>query len=504
MADERKRQSLYRHPLAAVGGALFAAGAFAFVVLLLLDFSSKSDNPYSSLVTFIGAPALITLGLVLFIIAVFLQVHAARKRGEKVKFSLSIDPTDPKYMRNLWMFLGLSVVMIAIVAYSGSRAYEATDSVNFCGKTCHVVMEPQFVTYENSAHARVLCVDCHIGPGASFYVRSKIDGLRQVWRTARNTFARPIETPVHSLRPAQETCERCHWPRQFYGEKLVTKTYYRTDEKNSPYTVSLLVKIGGGNPRTGKLEGIHWHMIGDNKVEYVATDPKRQNITWIRVSNSKGDTLVYKDPGAPSPDIYDPKTEVRRFDCMDCHNRPSHRFLPPATALNLALSTGKIPTSLPYIRQVGLDLLNASYATNRDAMDSIPKGLNDYYSQHYPDIFAARKPELHDVATALRRIYSENFFPEMKTDYRARENNLSHFVNDGCFRCHDGVKENERGEKLSHTCNTCHDIVAQGPSENVARVENSIAGLEFKHPEDVGDAWKESKCTECHTSESGY
>ena len=149
MPDERRRQSLYRHPLAAVGGAIFAAGAFAFVVLLLIDFTSKTDNPYSSLVTFIAAPALITLGLALFVVAVFLQVHAARKRGEKVKFSLSIDPTDPKYMRNLWVFLILGVILIAIVAYSGSRAYESTDSVTFCGKTCHEVMEPQYVTYQN-------------------------------------------------------------------------------------------------------------------------------------------------------------------------------------------------------------------------------------------------------------------------------------------------------------------------------------------------------------------
>lgn len=504
MTEEQKRQSLYRHPLAAVGGALFAAGAFAFVVLLLIDFTSHSDNPYTGLVTFIGAPALITLGLMLFIIAVFLQVHSARKRGDKVKFSLSIDPADPKYMRNLWVFLGLSVVLIAVVAYSGSRAYEATDSTAFCGKTCHEVMEPQYVTYQNSPHARVLCVDCHIGPGASFYVKSKVDGLRQVLAVTFNSFSRPIETPVHSLRPAQETCERCHWPRQFYGEKLVTKTYYRTDEQNSPWTVSLLVKIGGGNPRTGKLEGIHWHMIGDNVVEYISTDKKRQNIPWIRVTNSKGDTAIYADPGATPPDLADTTVELRRFDCMDCHNRPSHRFQPAATAVNLALSTGQIPSDLPYVRKVGLELLNATYEKREDAYIAITKGLTDYYRTNYAQLADTRIDDIKKTGNALIQIYKENFFPEMKTDYRARENNLSHFTNDGCFRCHDGVKVNQWGEKLSHDCNTCHSIVAQGASMDVDKLENRISGLEFKHPEDIEDAWKEAKCTECHTPDQGY
>ncbi len=504
MATANRKRTLFRHPLAAIGGALTLAGGFLFIVLLLLDLTTGGDNPYSSLVTFVIVPAIITLGVILFLIASWLQVKQARQRGEEVKFNLSIDPTDSNYLRNLWLFLGLTAALIVIVSYSGYRAYESTDSVAFCGKTCHTVMEPQYVTYMNSPHARVACVECHIGPGASFYVKSKMDGTRQLWRTALNSYDRPIMTPVHNLRPAQETCEGCHWPQQFWGNKFTTRTYYKTDEQNSPWTISLLVKVGGGNPRTGKLEGIHWHMLADNKVEYVASDYKRQIIPWVRVTKQDGSTKVYRQQGVEMPDTTVVENEVRAFDCMDCHNRPSHKFQPPATSLNLAMSTRMISPTLPYIRQVGLDLLNASYENREQAQAAIDTGLFAYYHANYPTLVDSLRSEITKATKSLKTIYSENFFPEMKTDYRARETHLSHFVNDGCFRCHNNSMVADDGTSISSDCRTCHLIVAQGPSENVAELASNIVGMDFQHPEDIGDAWKEAKCTECHTPESGY
>ncbi len=498
------RRTLFRHPLSAIGGALFLAGGALFVVLLMIEFTSGAENPYRSLVTFVIAPFIITVGFGLFLLSIWMQVRSARRRGERVSFNLTIDPSDPAYMKNLWLFLGLTAFLVVSVIYSGTKAYEATDSVAFCGETCHEVMEPQSVTYHNSPHARVPCVECHIGPGASFWVKAKFDGVRQLFATALNSFSRPIETPVHNLRPAQETCEHCHWPQQFYGDKLVERTYYRTDEENSPWTINLLVKIGGGNPRTGHLEGIHWHMIGTNKVEYIAADEKRQEIPWIRLINASGDTIVYTDPDAEIPDLNDPEVVVRNFDCMDCHNRPSHLFQPPAVALNQALSTGRISKELPYIRSKGLDLLNAEYADRTEAMASLSTGLFEYYQEEYPDLMATHQDKIEGASERLKTIYQLNFFPEMKTDYRDRENNLSHFVNDGCFRCHDGVKQTETGETISSDCKTCHLIVAQGPTEDIGELESKLTGFDFIHPEDIDEMWQEMKCTECHDSESGY
>ncbi|MBT8211897.1 MAG: NapC/NirT family cytochrome c, partial [Acidimicrobiia bacterium] len=417
---EPERRSLYRHPLAALGGALIAAGVFAFVVLAAVDIAFQGENPYRALVTFVGAPAVITVGVIFFLLGARIQVRQARKRGEKVRFMLRVEPSDPRYMRNLWLFLGLTGVFIAIVGWSGFKAYEATDSVSFCGESCHV-MDPQNVTYQNGPHARVACVECHIGPGGSFWVKSKIDGIRQVIATATNSYDRPIKTPVEDLRPAQETCEGCHWPEQFFGQKLIDRTYFRTDEANSPWTISLLVNVGGGNPRTGELEGIHWHMLSDIEVEYIATDERRQEISWVRSTDPEtGEVTVYADADREYPDPDDPDTEIRSFDCMDCHNRPSHSFQPPATSLNLELTNGNLSSELPFIRRLGLDLLNAEYETHDEATAAIADGLQNFYNTEYPDEADDFADRIRQATEVLQRVYVNNFFPEYKTDYRAR------------------------------------------------------------------------------------
>jgi hypothetical protein len=408
-----------RHPLAAVAGAIIAAGVFAFVVLVAIDFTTGRENPYRSLVTFIVLPFIITVGFILLFIAIRIQKRRARRRGERVRFVFRMDPSDARFMRALWIFVGLTIILVAGMAYSGFKAFEATDTVAFCGETCHEVMGPQNVTYANSPHARVPCAECHIGPGGSFWVRAKIDGIRQVWHTVFNTYDRPIETPVENLRPAQETCEECHWPEQFFGDKLVVKHYYRTDELNSPWTVTLRVKIGGGNPSTGALEGIHWHMLSEKSVEYVASDLKRSEIPWVRVTDSTTGEVIatYTDPYTELPeDFEEAGLEVREFDCMDCHNRPSHVFQPPAVAMNLEIAKGTIARELPFIRRLGIELVNAEYETTEEANEAIAEGVREFYATEYPDVAASQPDDVAQAIDRLLEIYNLNFFPEMETD----------------------------------------------------------------------------------------
>lgn len=503
--NSQTKRTLFGHPLAAFGGALALAGGALFIILVLIDLGAGDENMYRSLVAFVLAPAVILIGVVIFLISVRIQIGNARRAGEDVRFTLSIDPADPKYVRNLWLFLAFTAVLVLVVVFAGTEAYEATESVTFCGETCHTVMEPQYVTYHNSPHAKVPCAECHIGPGASFWVKSKIDGMRQVWATMFTTYDKPIHTPIMNLRPARETCEHCHWPQQFYGDKLITRTYYRTDEANSPWTISLRVKIGGGNPNgSGALEGIHYHMLSERSLEYIATDDKRQTIAWVRSVSMEGDTTVYVNQEVETPDPASPESEVRMFDCMDCHNRPSHQFTPPATAVNRALRAGDISTRLPYVRQVAVDLLNAQYADREVARKAIDSGLASYYQENYADLVDSLREEISRATTVLQEIYSQNFFPEMNTDYRVRENHLSHFVNDGCFRCHNQSMVGTEGQTIASDCRTCHYIVAQGPSGDFDSLETNLAGLEFNHPEEIDDAWKEVNCTACHTSDQGY
>lgn len=498
-------RSLYRHPLAAVGGALVLGGTLAFVLMVVVDITSGSENAYRSLVTYFAVPAVAIVGLILFLLAIRLQVMNARDRGENVRFNLRIEPSSPKYMRSLWLFLGLGAVILIGTGWAGFKGYETTDSVAFCGETCHTVMGPENTTYQNSPHAQVLCAECHIGSGASFWVRSKIDGIRQVVKTATNTYDRPIKTPVENLRPAQQTCEQCHWPSQFYGRKLVTQHYYRSDEANSPWTVELAVNVGGaaGTQDAGS-DGIHWHMLAGKTIEYLAVDDQRQEIPWVRVTRDDGSVSVFADPNLQYSDPESFEQELRVFDCVDCHNRPSHKFLPPAVAINNEMASGTISQDLPYVRRFGLELLNAPYDTQDEAEEAIRTTLAAYYRDTYPDRFDELSGEIEKASDTLVEIYRRNFFPEMKTDYRAHVNNLSHFVNEGCFRCHGSGMVDEAGTTITKDCDSCHTIVAQGPSDDLGELDQNITGLEFVHPVDIGEQWQEINCTGCHNENEGY
>ena len=48
-------------------------------------------------------------------------------------------------------------------------------------------------------------------------------------------------------------------------------------------------------------------------------------------------------------------------------------------------------------------------------------------------------------------------------------------------------------------CNTCHTILAQQFEKDKLRLD--LGGIEYKHPVDIGDAWKEMNCSDCHNSQ---
>ncbi len=501
-SDETIRRTLYRHPLNAVGGALILSGSFAFAILVALDLTTGTENPYRSLITFVGAPVIVLVGLVIFLIGVRVQIGNARARGESVRFNLRIEPTDPRFRRSLWIFLGLSLSFVGIVAYSGVQGFEATDSVAFCADACHAPMEPQSVAHQESAHARVACVECHIGPGGTSWLRAKVDGIRQLWGVMTDAYSKPIPTPLANLQSADQVCEHCHWSEDFKGQRFIAATRYGTDEANSPWTVNLLINVGGG-PEGGVREGIHWHMFEENAMQYIATDDQRQDIAWVKVTDPDGTTAVYTDPNG-GPDPSDPDVEVRTFDCLDCHNRPSHVMQSSGALLDLEMSRGLINPDLPFIKATGLRLLDAPYETKAEAIEAIREGLVSFYERDYPQHASAFRADIEQAADQLVDIYEKNFFPEMNTDYRVRYNNASHFTNAGCFRCHFTDLETESGVRISATCETCHVIVAQGPSDDPADLATDFSGLEFQHPVDIGEVWRSVPCTQCHSPYSGY
>jgi hypothetical protein len=468
-----------------LGSVAFVTGA----VLLVVDMQQERPHPYFGLLVDGIVPVLIAGSLFLVAAGVVWTVWRRRRLGAEIPLP-TIDLRNRVTLTRLFILWWALVVFVAVSALATYRTYHFTESTEFCGKVCHTVMKPEFSTFQNSPHSRVTCSTCHIGQGAEWYVRAKLSGLYQVYAVLLNKYHRPIETPVVNLRPAKETCLTCHWPQKFFGAVLKTWTTYLPDDKNSPWSIKMLLNIGGGDPAHGMIHGIHWHMEGVNTVEYIASDRKRSVIPWVRVTDQKGNVTVYETTNkgerlAPAQAAALPS---RKMDCLDCHNRPTHRFLSPYQALDIALFEGTLDRSLPSIKRTAAKLLAGKYDTEAQAQDTIANGLREKYPQH---------PKLEETIREVQRIYSRNFFPEMHVRWNEYPNLTGHKITAGCFRCHDGQHVSASGATIRKDCNLCHTLLAQGPGAELEGM--APGGLEFKHPEDIEDAWKTDRCDTCHT-----
>jgi nitrate/TMAO reductase-like tetraheme cytochrome c subunit len=477
--------SLYRNWVSLSGLVLMASSIFAFILLFFLDTIAYSSNPYVGILTFLVAPAFFFAGLMLFILGAWRWRRRMAKAGCGTgALRIDIDLSRLHDRRMLTWFVPASAGFLLLTAMGSYHSYHFTESVIFCGETCHTVMKPELTSYLHSPHARVSCAECHIGKGATWYVRSKLSGTYQVYATLAHKYPTPIPTPVKNLRPAQETCEQCHWPRKFVGNLDRTLSYYLPDQSNSFYSVRLLLKVGGGDPMHGPVGGIHWHMNVANKIEYIATDESRQKIPWVRVTNPQGVVTEYRTKNFTNDAS---RMAVRKMDCMDCHNRPAHKFQSPESAVNLAMSLGFIDPSLPYIKTNAVGVLCRPYASQAQALEGIATAL----SQQFPNDARIRR-----TIEAVQEIYTNNFFPEMKSSWREYPDNIGHKDFPGCFRCHDGKHVSSSGKDIikADDCNACHLILAQGSGAQLNQL--SAQGQKFAHPMDEYDP--AYQCTDCH------
>jgi len=490
------------HNLITLVGATVAGVSFGLILfLLVLESFAEVQKPYMGIVAFVILPVFLLGGLAIAAFGVWRE-HRRQRLGKPVGRHLPvIDLNNPRHQTALALVSMGSLLLLVFSAFGSFKAYEHTDSDSFCGQTCHRVMEPEYTAYSYSPHARVGCVKCHIGPGAGWFVRSKLSGAYQLYAVAFNKYPRPIKTPIHNLRPAQETCEQCHWPRQFYSEKRISSTYYTSDVQNTKWKLDLLVKIGGGNSEAGPTSGIHWHMNINNKVTYVATDSSRQTIPWVRSERADGQVTVYQSTEAPLREEEVLARAPRRMDCIDCHNRPTHIYYPAARSVDHLMSLGWIDPSLPSAKNLAVFALEAPYRDSKAAADSIRSIIEGYYGANYPLVAAAKKKEIARMISELQTVYGRNYFPSMNANWKAFPDNIGHMYFLGCFRCHDGKHVSDRGKVLTNDCNTCHVVLSQQTETDTARV--SLQGVRYRHPVDIGTAWKDMTCSECHNPPPG-
>ncbi|MBZ0089245.1 MAG: NapC/NirT family cytochrome c, partial [Thermoanaerobaculia bacterium] len=375
--------ALTRNPISLAGSAIATAAATIFLVFFSLDMMGLHGHPYFGILAYLVVPALFVAGLLLIPIGLRRARRVQAPAGQEFPvLDFNEDTTRNRFM----LFFALTVVNVVIVAVASYKAVEVMDTTAFCGQACHSVMAPEHTAFQRGAHASVRCVDCHIGPGAGWFVKSKLSGSWQLISVALDLYPTPIPTPVHNLRPARETCEQCHWPQKFVGDKLKVLTKYKEDEVNSELKTVLLLRVGGIQGRASK--GIHWHVDPANQIRY-RSDESREEIYEVERTNGAGEVERWFAADAREGD----KASAglwRQMDCVDCHNRPSHTFHTPEEEIDRALLEGRIARDLPFVRREGLRLIKAEYADSEAARAGIRAGLGSFYDQGYAELARGR------------------------------------------------------------------------------------------------------------------
>jgi nitrate/TMAO reductase-like tetraheme cytochrome c subunit len=442
-----------------IGGALTTASAVVLVGFWVVSIFGRSGptNPYVGIVIDLCLPGLFVLGLVLIPVGMGLRYRGLKAAGDLPAVFPEIELKDPFFRRGIEIVLAATFINFVIVGTASYRGISYMDSPNFCGQSCHV-MYPQWTAYQVSPHSHVACVQCHIGAGISAEIHAKVNGTKQLIEVILNSYPAPILAPLSELRPARATCEECHSPTHFVGEKLLVETMYGDDEKNS-VTHNVLALHLGGVDSLSRQSGIHGHHL--DQYEYVATDSTYQNIIAVTKTNPDGTKTQFV-----SSDLKGPIQGVTRvMDCMDCHQQATHTFQTAEDAIDESMQVGSPNPALPFVHKKGLELIQAEYASQADAATKITAGLDDFYRTQYPAIWNGQRGAVDAAAKSLIAIYQRNVFPEMKVTWGTYPSGMGHSApghnpSPGCFRCHDGNHTSKDGKTITNDCSVCHNLLA--------------------------------------------
>jgi hypothetical protein len=448
-----------------VGAVLTTSSAFTIIGFWIYDFTTaRTVNPYIGVIFLLILPGIFIVGLMMMPIGAVWHRRKLRLAGTLPNEYPRVDFNRPLFRHAAAWVGGFTVCNAIILSVGSYRGVEYMDSANFCGQTCHTVMQPEYTAYLYSPHQRVGCAKCHIGPGAGGFVKSKLSGVRQVVALTFHTYDHPIPSPVRQMRPARETCEQCHWPLIFIGNRLIVRRKFSDDEKNTPVVTVLLMKIGGHNGQGGV--GIHGrHLDSQSRVQFIATDRQRQTIPRVSYLDDDGKKVEFISSDAKLTSEQLAAGESRSMDCMDCHNRPAHTFQLPERAVDQSMSQGLISPELPFIKKQATSVLKVQYADRKDAARRIGSTLENFYQTSYPDLYRDKRAALDAAIHEVQAIYLRNIFPEMDINWGTYPNNLGHADFPGCFRCHDGSHSTADGRTISNDCDACHTLVAVEESD---------------------------------------
>ncbi len=490
-----KTPHLASNPITLLGGVLALVAFGGLIFFLGIQFLQVEPSPYIGMLVYAGLPLVLVIGLLLIPVGMMWEARRrmrSARLGRGVPPALKLDFGNPRHLVGVLAFATITILILGVLGATGFGAVEFMDSPTFCGTTCHTVMQPQYEPYQRSAHAEVRCTSCHIGPGANWYVQSKLSGVKQLYAVLTDSYPKPIPAPISNLRPARDTCEGCHWREKAYGLFLRVYRTYLPDENNTQHTRALAFRVGTGGDKLEEAGGVHWHTAA--RVWYRTVDKERQQIATVRVEKDGGvDQWVNPDvpPGTPlQPE--------RLMDCIDCHNRAAHKIPAPDQLIDEGLTAGRLDIQLPYLKRESLRLLGQD-GTQRSAdelavdwsKDGWFEQLRDFYTKNYPSIAESKADSIQKAIDELKGVSKEVAYPDMLTTWLTYADNRGHpgieGANNGCFRCHTTLIKVDGGDRLpggvgGSGCLACHNLGAAGESE--------LGGDPISSPE----------CAYCHVS----
>jgi hypothetical protein len=452
------------NPISKAGGYMATFGAISGFIYTVMTILYGAENAYAGIIFLSVVPTTFFGGLLLVPLGIYFEFRRKRKQdpslgGKSLSAILHALSGESDVRNRIITFVLFSVANIALTMGIFVASLDYLDSPSFCGQLCHTVMTPEYTTYQRSPHARVACVQCHIGPGASWFVKSKISGVRQVYAVMAKTYSRPIPTPIEQLRPARDTCEQCHWPEKFHQDKLKVITHYKNDRDNTKYYTAILLKVGGPEAEGAPPTGIHWHVSGGNRVIYASEKGERKDILWIRFERNGQPPVEYRFTGSSLSDAQIAAIPKRTMDCVDCHNRPTHIYRTADEELETMFARFPELQKVPYLKKSASEVMAQHFNDEAIRNGRVKGSLLAWYGAHPEE-----KPELRLLnlaADKVQEIYGDNVWPGMNIAWGTYPNHIGHTtVSPGCLRCHGNNHVTKQGKAVRADCRLCHTILA--------------------------------------------
>ena len=446
-----------RSRISILGAVMVTSAVIADIIVVISELFFFESNPYVGIIVWVLLPGVALVGLALIPFGLWRRARRSGARGLLGVAGLMKVVNRRHFFQ---MILGLSFLNLTLFGAVGYQALHYMESPDFCGALCHTPMEPELQVYERSPHSEVACVDCHVGSGFGHLIKSKLDGTRQLMAVLTGNYSRPIETPIHNLRPAREVCGTCHFPESFHGNMIRILEQFEPDEENTRTVTILNMKVGGGTGPNKQASGIHWHVDKGSAIRYYASDPQREKILWVEHTRQDGSKRVWTHdememPVDPAPEGY------REMDCVDCHNRPTHIFLGPDQAMDQWLADGLLDRRIPWIRALGEELLREPYPDREAATEGLAQ-LPTVYRERYPEHWEEFGDAVRASVPVLQEIHELYVHPEMNLQWNTYNSLLGHPTEHtaACFRCHNGVMRDEEGIPITTECEACHFVLA--------------------------------------------